>query len=269
MITINSISGGKTSAYMATHYPADYELFALVLIEDINCKPKDESLIKFVSNKIGKEFIATAESDLTLKVIIDLEQKLGKEIIWTTGDTFEQVCLKRKALPNLMMRFCTTEMKMKPIFEFCYNHFGMVEMNIGFRFDEMERANSQNTKFKTIVGQSTNGRNKWAEIEWRECKYPLIENRIGHYQVGQWANSTGLIFPPDSNCVGCFWKNPQQLRKNFDDEPLKMQWFADMEEKLKRKWKKEMSYDKIKTIGLQQDFYFGTGSGCQAGFCTD
>lgn len=42
-----------------------------------------------------------------------------------------------------------------------------------------------------------------------------------------------------------------------------------MEEKLKRKWKKEMSYDKIKTIGLQQDFYFGTGSGCQAGFCTD
>ena len=55
MITINSISGGKTSAYMATHYPADYELFALVLIEDINCKPKDQSLIKVVSDKIGLE----------------------------------------------------------------------------------------------------------------------------------------------------------------------------------------------------------------------
>ena len=48
-----------------------------------------------------------------------------------------------------------------------------------------------------------------------------------------------------------------------------MQWFADMEKTLNRKWKKEMSYEKIKTIGLQQDFYFGTGSGCQAGFCTD
>ena len=57
---------------MCVNYPADYELFALVLIEDENCKPKDDALIKFVSNKIGKDFIATAESDLTLKVVIDL-----------------------------------------------------------------------------------------------------------------------------------------------------------------------------------------------------
>jgi hypothetical protein len=269
MKTITSISGGKTSAYLAKHYPTDENIFALIRIEDRRCTPKDKTLVQKISDKIGTEFIATAESDTTLTLMFDLEQLLGKEIIWVTGDTFEQVCLKRKALPNLMMRFCTTEMKMKPIFDFCHNHFGIVEMNIGFRYDEKERANSQNTKFKTITGQSANGRNKWTEIEWRTCKYPLIENRIGHYQVAQWANKTDLIFPPDSNCVGCFWKNPQQLRKNFDDESLKMQWFADMETTLKRKWKKEMSYEKIKTIGLQQDFYFGTGSGCQAGFCTD
>lgn len=46
-----------------------------------------------------------------------------------------------------------------------------------------------------------------------------------------------------------------------------MQWFADQEKNAT--WKKEMSYEQIKTIGLQQDFFFGTGSGCQAGFCTD
>ena len=33
--------------------------------------------------------------------------------------------------------------------------------------------------------------------------------------------------------------------------------------------KKEMSYKSAKKIGLQTDFFFGTGSGCQAGFCTD
>lgn len=75
------------------------------------------------------------------------------------------------------------------------------------------------------------------------------------------------MFPSDSNCVGCFWKPVQQLRKNWDTEPAKMQWFADQEKKAT--WKKEMSYEQIKTIGLQQDFFFGTGSGCQAGFCTD
>jgi hypothetical protein len=269
MKTITSISGGKTSAYLAKHYPTDENIFALVRIEDKKCTPKDKVLVQKVSDKIGMEFIATAESDSTLKVIFDLEQLLGKEINWVTGDSFEQVCIKRKALPNMIWRFCTTEMKMKPIFDYCHKEFGMVQMNIGFRWDEMERANSQNTKFKTIVGKTANGRNKWAEIEWRECNYPLIENKIGHYKVHQWANSTDLVFPPDSNCVGCFWKNPQQLRKNFDNEPLKMQWFGDMETKFKRKFKKEITYEQIKTIGLQTEFHFGTGSGCQAGFCTD
>jgi hypothetical protein len=48
-----------------------------------------------------------------------------------------------------------------------------------------------------------------------------------------------------------------------------MRWFAEMEKEMKRQWKKEMSYSSAKKIGLQQDFFFGTGSGCQAGFCTD
>ena len=30
MITVNSVSGGKTSAYIAANYPADYDVFALV-----------------------------------------------------------------------------------------------------------------------------------------------------------------------------------------------------------------------------------------------
>jgi diphthamide synthase (EF-2-diphthine--ammonia ligase) len=78
MQTINSLSGGKTSSYMAVHYPADYNIFALVTIEDVNCQPKDKSLVQKISDKIGKEFIATAEDDKTLKVIFDLEQKIGK-----------------------------------------------------------------------------------------------------------------------------------------------------------------------------------------------
>ena len=269
MVTVTSISGGKTSAYMAKHNTTDVNIFALVRIEAEYCKPKDDSIVKYASDKIGMDFVATAESDKTLYVVRDLEQIIGKEIIWVTGETFESVIFKKKALPNMMWRFCTTEMKMKPIFDYCQKELGMVKMNIGFRYDEKERANSQNTKFKTVVGQSANGRNKWDEIEWRECDYPLIRHRIIHHQVAEWAISTNLIFPPDSNCVGCFWKPIQQIRKNWEEEPQKMRWFAEMEQKMKRKFKKEMTYNKIKTIGLQQDFIFGTGSGCQAGFCTD
>jgi hypothetical protein len=271
MKTINSLSGGKTSSYLAKHFPADYNLFSLIRIEDKRCTPKDLKLVQFISDKIGQEFIATAESDITLKAVIDLEQLIGKEIIWVTGRTFEQVNRKAtggKGLPNQQWRFCTTEMKMRPIWDWWYKNINeKVKMGIGFRYDEMERADRLSTIFKGIVGQSVNGRNKWEEIEWREGYFPLIENRITHYDVKKWADSTTLIFPADSNCVGCFHKPMQQLRKNWDLEPNKMQWFAEQEKFAT--WKKEGSYFQFKEIGLQMDFNFGTGSGCQAGFCTD
>ena len=270
MKIINSLSGGKTSSYMAMHYPADYNLFALVQINDINCKPKDESIVKSVSEKIGKDFIATAESDLTLYAMRDLEQLLGKEIIWVVGDTFERVNRKMtggKGLPNNQWRFCTTEMKIRPIFDWWFKNINeKVRMGIGFRYDEKERAERFSTTFKGIVGKRGT-RNKWEELEWREGYFPLIEDKITHYPIYQWSQKIGITFPADSNCVGCFWKPVQQLRKNWDNEPDKMQWFANQE--THANWKKEMAYDKIKTIGLQQDFFFGTGSGCQAGFCTD
>lgn len=276
MKTITSISGGKTSAYLAKHYPTDYNIFALVRIEDRRCTPKDKSIVKYASDKLGKEFIATAESDKTLYVIRDLEQLLGKEIIWVSGYSFDELIKKRKALPNMMQRFCTTEMKMFPIAEWWFKEIGeKIQMQVGFRYDEKERADRFKTDIKIKVGKHLNGNNKWQEFNWRVGKFPLIENKINHYQVIQWANSTDLIFPPDSNCVGCFWKPLQQLRKNWEDEPLKMQWFADIEKanfskrKKVQRWKNEANYEQIKTIGLQQDFYFGTGSGCQAGFCTD
>lgn len=272
MKTVNSLSGGKTSSYLAKHYPADYNIFSLVRIEDEKCRPKDKSLVKFVSEKLGIDFIATAESDLTLYAVMDLEQLIGQEIIWVTGNTFEMVNKKAtggKGLPNMNWRFCTTEMKMRPIFDWWYKNINeKVRMGIGFRYDEMERKDRLTTSFKGIIGKSKNGtRNKWAEIEWREGYFPLIDNKITHIDVYKWAEKSGLVFPLDSNCVGCFHKPLQQLRKNWDTETKKMQWFADQEKSAR--WKKEAKYINIKKIGLQQDFNFGTGSGCQAGFCTD
>ena len=271
MKTINSLSGGKTSSYLAAHYPADYNIFSLVRIEDKRCTPKDEKLVQFISDKIGQQFIATAESDITLQAVIDLEQLIGQEIIWVTGRTFEQVNRKAtggKGLPNQQWRFCTTEMKMRPIWDWWFKNINeKVKMGIGFRYDELERAARLSTSFKGIVGQSANGRNKWDEIEWREGYFPLIDSKITHYDVKKWADSTPLVFPADSNCVGCFHKPMQQLRKNWDLEPEKMQWFADQEKNAR--WKKEGTYQQFKEIGLQMDFHFGTGSGCQAGYCTD
>lgn len=267
MKIVHSLSGGKTSSYMALHYPADYNIFSLVSIEDNSCVPNDTSIIKYVSEKLNSEFIATAESDITLYAMRDLEQLLGKEIIWVKGKSFEKVNKNRSALPNQMWRFCTTEMKMRPIFDWWYKNINeKIKMGVGFRYDEKERASKLSTTFKGITGKRGT-RNKWEEIEWREGWFPLIDDKITHFPIYKWAQSSGIAFPSDSNCVGCFHKPIQQLRKNWDDEPKKMQWFADQE--INNQWKKEASMLQIKKVGLQQDFFFGTGSGCQAGFCTD
>lgn len=270
MKTVNSVSGGKTSSYLSKHYPADYNLFSLVRIEDERCTPKDKKLVQLVSDKIGMKFIATAESDKTLKVVLDLEQLIGSEIKWLTGKTFEQVIKDAGGyLPNQMTRFCTTKMKLEPIANFCRNEIKeMVLTRLGIRYDEEHRVNYENTDFKFHNGFSKNGRNKWIIEKYRELEYPLVNDKIDHYQIYLWSLSTNLDFPTDSNCVGCFHKPVQQLRKNFDVEPLKMQWFKEQEIG-RKKWKKEMKYSEIEKIGLQQDFIFGTGSGCNSGGCTD
>ena len=136
---------------MAVHYPADYNIFSLVRIDADYCKPKDESIVKYVSDKIGMDFIATAESDKTLYVMRDLEQILGSEIIWVTGDSFDEVCRKKKALPNLIQRFCTTEMKMIPIADWWYKNINEpIIMQVGFRYDEKERRDNFRTDVKII-----------------------------------------------------------------------------------------------------------------------
>ena len=270
MKTVNSLSGGKTSSYLAKHYPADYNLFSLVRIEDARCTPKDKKFVQLISDKIGMEFIATAESDKTLKVVLDLEQLIGSEIKWLTGNTFEQIIKNASGyLPNQMTRFCTTKMKLEPIANYCRNEIKEIVLTrLGIRYDEEHRVNYENTDFKFHNGFSENGRNKWITEKYRELEYPLVNDKIEHFEIYKWAMSTNIDFPKDSNCVGCFHKPVQQLRKNFDDEPLKMQWFKEQEIK-NRKWKKEMKFSDIEKIGLQQDFIFGVGSGCNSGGCTD
>jgi hypothetical protein len=155
-----------------------------------------------------------------------------------------------------------------------------VFVNQGIRYDEKERAKKGKKREyhdKIIVGKHPNGNNKWKEYFWAVANYPLIYDKVTHPKIQQFWDGKKIDFPKDSNCVGCFWKDVQQLRKNWDDQEKKMEWFSQQEKiphpykgKLKKHFfKSGISYDGIKKIGLQQDFFFGTGSGCQAGFCTD
>lgn len=282
MKTVNSLSGGGTSSYLAYHFPADLEIFSLVCIDSHNAGRKlDKKLVQMANDRLQKycshqkEFVATSEDPSILKTIFDLEQLIGKEIIWLRGLGWEQMLAIKKAIPNIAKRFCTTIMKMQPIFEFLYMYHSLpVKMRVGYRFDEIERMKKFTDIWKYATHcefQSKSARwvHRWSEMIWRIGEFPLIDNKIIHPQIKAFWNDKDIKFADDSNCQNCFWKEEQQLRKNFDSNPEIMYWSAIQEDLFGHTFKENKSLLGISKLGLQLDFNFGTGSGCQAGFCTD
>ena len=193
MNTINSLSGGKTSSYLAVNYPADYEIFSVVCVDDIKCGHPDKLVMQYVNDKLSNysqtfgEFMGTAENPIILKTMMDLEQKLGKEIIWVRGLSMDKIIAKKKMLPNQNNRFCTSETKMRPIFEWCYMHTELpVKMRVGFRWDESHRKDrfSLNFEYSLIANKGKVWRHKWIETDWRVGEFPLIDNKV-HVQTNQ------------------------------------------------------------------------------------
>lgn len=282
MKKVNSLSGGETSSYIAVHYPADYEVFALCCIDCHNAgRSIDKKMRQMVNDKLQKhcshmpEFWATSEDPKILRTMFDLEQMIGREIIWLRGIGWEEMVRVKKAIPNMQKRFCTTILKMQPIFEFLFKYTELpVKMRIGYRYDEMERANRLDENFKFAYKceyweKSVKWVHRWKTIKWREGEFPLIDDKITHYQIKRYWEGQKINFPEDSNCLNCFWKAPAQLRKNFDTDNAIMQWSKILEDMQGNTFKEKMSLAEIENLPIQLDFFYGTGAGCQAGFCTN
>ena len=289
MITVNSLSGGKTSSYIAANYPADYNVFALVRTNDKNCLFPDKKIRQIVSDKLGVDFVGTLEMDNIITIMLDLEQYIGKEITWVSGSPFENI-IKGGArnnigkngkyyLPNIMVRYCTEHLKMKPIFDWWKNKINqIVEMRIGFRANETKRASKMISKLnlrgfdemKTIIG-SRGTRNKWGMIEWRKPTFPLIKDQIYKDKIeNYWQTNKEVRFEKGyyNNCVGCFHRNAIFLKKMSEEHPRKMEWFANIEEEnFPNKFKKDITYKEIMNHKKQFEIEWEDFSDCDSGFC--
>jgi len=275
MKTVNSISGGKTSSYIAVHYPADYNIFSLVRTNDKSCLFPDAKIRQIVSDKIGTEFIGTLEEDAIIYTMLDLEQMLGKEIIWLSNKTFEEIIKDAgNYLPNIMTRYCTSKMKVEPIAQWCYENTELpVEMRIGFRANEIERANrmiERQTKgvedFKFKVDRKNN-RNKWKTLPYRIVKFPLIEDRIFKDTIENYWSGKNVRFAYQNNCVGCFHRNELMLKHMSNRAEKQFNWFIEQERKTGNTFKNGITYEKIKKHKLQLDLFDEDFNECDSGYC--
>jgi hypothetical protein len=281
MIKINSISGGKTSSYIAKKYPADYNIFSLVRTNDKNCLFPDKKIRQLISDKLNTEFIGTLEDNTIIYTILDLEQYIGTPITWVTGKTFDEIIIRKdkQYLPNATQRFCTIEMKLKPIFTWWQQNINeVVEMRIGYRANEQRRAKSMNSKLnqngnlemKTIIGKTKTGNlNRWANIEWQKPTFPLITNPTFRDQIEQYWKNKPVRFAYMNNCIGCFHRDPVLLKHMSQKHPNKFQWFINAEKNGygKRTFKIGMKYQDIKNMLPQTKLFDSNFTSCDSGHC--
>ena len=279
MKTVNSISGGKTSSYLSKHYPADINIFSLVRIDDKDnlwMKGKDEKTRQIVSDKLGKEFIGTAEMDEIIYTILDLEQFIGSEITWVTGNSFEEIIKKNYGyLPNKMTRYCTVEMKLKPIFNWLQENTELpVEMRIGFRPNEISRAETVLKRadengiefFNTIIGKRKT-QNKWGLVPYRKVTFPLIENNIQKDIIYNYWNDKNVRFAYRNNCVGCVNRQPLMISHMASKDLDKVKWFEKQETITGNRFLSDVSFNQILKFGTQSSFFDDDFNECDSGFC--
>jgi hypothetical protein len=280
MKTVNTVSGGKTSSYIAANYPADYNVFSLVRTDDKRCMFPDNKIRQQVSDRLGTEFIGTLEDDTIIYTMLDLEQYIGQKIDWVTGKTFDEVIDKGGGtLPDPMRRYCTTEMKMKPMFEWWRNNVNIpCEFRLGFRANETRRAkrtlgkvNSNGfLEMKAIVGKRGT-LNKWADIEWQKPTFPLIEDNIYKDNIEEYWKGKNVRFAYMNNCVGCFHKTPMLIKKMYEKHPNKINWFASKERVKHKKdvWYKDknLSFKDIIKWQTQTELFDDDFNECDSGYC--
>lgn len=277
--TVNSLSGGKTSSYVAANYKADYNVFSLVRTDDKRCMFPDAKIRQQVSDRIGKEFIGTLEEDMIIYTMLDLEQYIGSKIDWVSGKTFDDAIIKTKKgtkyLPNKVARYCTTELKTMPILHWVYEVVKEpVIMRFGYRANEMSRAKTMLektdeegfTKVKATFTKLKDGRQSWGTYRYNKPEFPLITDNIYKDNIEEFWKDKPVRFAYMNNCVGCHWRSPLLLKKMSEKHPNKMQWFAEQETS-KSKWRSDIMYKDIMKWNTQTELFDEDFGDCDSGYC--
>jgi 3'-phosphoadenosine 5'-phosphosulfate sulfotransferase (PAPS reductase)/FAD synthetase len=226
--TCISFSGGRTSAYMLWR-----------VLQSNGGKLPEEAVVCFANT--GKE------DEATLQFVNDCATNWNVPIVWLeyqdaeetkdrwkevtfetasrNGEPFEAVIRKKNYLPNPVTRFCTIEMKIRPIANYLFSK-GMCENRsqgehmswVGIRADEPRRA---------------------AKIQ--RDRTPLVSAGVSKEMVGEfWRNQSFDLGLPNfngvtyhGNCDLCFLKGTSQTMSLIQEKPERAIWWANIEQEAK------------------------------------
>lgn len=225
-----SFSGGRTSGYM------------LYKILEANNGLPDRAKVIFTNT--GREM------EQTLDFVQECSDKWNVDIIWLeydlvngkvtykevnhetasrNGEPFEKLIQYKKVLPNVLMRFCTIELKIRTAKRYLRNPLELGWRNwvnaVGIRYDEPKRLN---------VKQKKDVFTRW---------FPLGENKVTAQMIDDfWAKKNFKLNLPVvrnktmyGNCDGCFLKSEDQLAMLCKEFPEKFEWWLNLENQHKHR----------------------------------
>ena len=259
-----SLSGGRTSAYM------------LHQVLEANGTLPDNVEVLFANT--GRELPET------INFVQELSDRWNVSVTWLeydrvdnkvcykqvnhnscsmNGEPFEKLVESKQYLPNVMMRFCTEELKVRTMKRFLVNDLKWKNWvsAIGIRSDERHRCKAKSN-------------DRWSF--W----YPLVDANVTKETITEFwkkqpfdlqlLNAQGKT--PNSNCDFCFLKSEATLAAMAREHPERAQWWIEMEEKVNGTFHKNRNYKNfVDFVDRQQDWIFNEEAFlCQAddGDCT-
>lgn len=249
-----SFSGGRSSGYMLYHILKAHDF-------------KLPSYVKVIFANTGKEMPQTLDfvRDCEINWGIDIVwleytgKKAFKEVTYDTasreGEPFAQLITDRKYLPNMMARFCTSELKVLTINRYmeCDDFLTVV----GIRGDEQRRVVKMRSKENYAV--------------------PLADANVVEEDIDAFWKSQDfdLALPPAgvntlSNCDLCFLKGYSIKQSIVEHNPSMADWWVAQEKKINARFRSDQpSYEKMQVIASDQGQLFGFDDTTVACFCGD
>jgi len=256
-----AFSGGRTSAFM--------------LHEILEANGGLPDRVRVCFQNTGREMSET------LDFVQEVSDAWGVQVMWLeyrpekpwfqcvshnlasrAGEPFDALIAKRRMLPNIAMRFCTEELKVKTSRRYCRS-IGWENWTTarGVRADEAHRAKPSRDK---------------RIRNW----HPLVDAGVTKSEVADfWSRQPfNLRLPmlergnPFGNCDGCFLKSEADKAALIRHYPERAEWWAAHERKIGATFRDGMNLTKMADfIGRQGDWVFEIeGALCQAddGECT-
>lgn len=220
--TCISFSGGRTSAYMLWR-----------VLEAHQMSLPSEAVVCFANT--GKE------DEKTLEFVRDCSLNWNVPITWLeyrdtkskfeivdfdsasrNGEPFEALIRKRNYLPNPVTRFCTIDLKIRPI--------GRYLLSLGMADTKTEAENM------SMIGMRADEQRRAAKIA-DKSRIPLVTAGVTKEDVGAfWRNQSFDLGLPNNNgvtmhgnCDLCFLKGGAQVLSLIAEKPERAIWWAKME----------------------------------------